>query len=142
MEPRCVVIFDEIAGNALGVFKIKRGERTYGMALKGLMEAFDFAVGLRVIRTGHDVAGLPLSDEGFELSAFELGALISDDPGARLGINFAGFLQDDFRVDLAHGRANIPSNDHARATVEYGTKKVEDAADVSRSRKTEPVCKL
>ena len=72
MEPRCIVILDEVAGDALGIVEVKRSERTNGMVLEGLVESFDFSVGLRVIRAGHDVAGLPLGNERFELAAFEL----------------------------------------------------------------------
>ncbi len=138
-----VVVVDEVSGDALGVLEVERGERADGLAFEGLMEAFEFSVGLRIVGAGHDVAGLPMGQERFELTAFELGTLVGNDAGAGLGIGFAGLLQDDLGVDLgvdlAHGGADIPTNDRARAAVENGAQKIEDAANIQVAEVDVPV---
>ena len=139
MEAGGVVVFDEVADDALGFREIERGEWADGLVFDGLVEAFEFAVGLGVVGAGHDMAGLPLGDEGFELTAFELGALVGDDAWARVGIGFAGFLENDFGVDLAHGGTDVPGDDHARAAVEHGAEEVEDATDVQVTEVHMPV---
>ena len=85
VQPGGVVVFDESAGDPLGVLDVERGERADGLFLEGLMEAFELAVGLGVVGAGHDMAGLPLGDEGFEFPAFELGTLI--------GVEYLRFAQ-------------------------------------------------
>jgi hypothetical protein len=90
----------------------------------------EVADGLGIAGTGHDVAGLPLGDEGFELPAFELGALVADDAGPRIGVRLAGFLDDDFGIHLPHGWPDVPCEDGAGATVGHSTEEVEDAPDI------------
>lgn len=51
---------------------VERGERADDLVFGRLVEAFELAVGLRVVWTGHQMAGLPLGNEGLELTAFEL----------------------------------------------------------------------
>ena len=47
VQPGGVVILDEVAGDALGFLYVQRGQRTDGLILEGLVEPFEFAVGLR-----------------------------------------------------------------------------------------------
>lgn len=79
MQPLRVVVVDELAGEAFGVFKAQRGFRTEGLLFERFVKALQFAVGLRIVGAGHDVAGLPECQEGFELPAFELRALVAAD---------------------------------------------------------------
>ena len=90
------------------------------------------------------MAGLPLGNEGFELPAFELGSLVTADrretashspsyvmlaneAGPCIGVRFAGFLNDDFGIDLPHGREDVPCQDGAGTAVEHTTQEVEGA---------------
>ena len=66
MQALGIVVVDEVAGDALGVFKGQRGFGTDGLLFERFMEAFEFSVGLGIVGTGPDIAGLPLGDEGFE----------------------------------------------------------------------------
>jgi hypothetical protein len=139
MKPCIVLVFDEVAGNALGFFGAERRERTDYLILEGFVEAFELSIGLWVVGAGHDMNGVPLGDEGFELPAFQMGSLVGDDARARAGVGFAGFLNDDLRVDLPHGWADVPRRDGARATVEDGAQEVENATDVQIAEVDMPV---
>ena len=79
MQALGIVVVDEVAGDALGVFKGQRGFGTDGLLFERFVQAFEFSVELGILGTGHDVAGLPLDDEGFEFPAFELGTLVAAD---------------------------------------------------------------
>ena len=65
------------------------------------------------------MGGLPEADEGLEVAADELGAAVGDDARLRLGVRFAGLLQDDLGVGLLHLRAEVPGDDGAGAAVEH-----------------------
>ena len=134
-----IVVVDEVAGDAVGVFKGQRGFGTDGLLFERLVEAFEFSVGLGILGTGRDVAGLPLGDEGFELPAFEPGSLTADAAGPRLRVHFTGFLDDDFGIDLPHGGTDVPCQDGARTTVEHATQEVEGAADIQIGKVGMPV---
>ena len=73
-----VIVFNEVPGDAFGIVERERGLGADGLGFQGLMEALNLAVGLRVVRAGHDVARLPLIDKDPELSGFVLGALVGD----------------------------------------------------------------
>jgi hypothetical protein len=66
MQGLGIVVVDEVAGDALGVFKGQWGFGGDGLLFERFMEAFEFSVGLGIVGTGPDIAGLPLGDEGFE----------------------------------------------------------------------------
>jgi hypothetical protein len=125
-----IVVVDEVAGDAVGVFKGQRGFGTDGLLFERLVEAFEFSVGLGILGTGRDVAGLPLGDEGFELPAFEPGSLIADAAGPRLRVHFTGFLDDDFGIGLPHGGTDVPCPDGARTIVGHATPEVAGVADI------------
>lgn len=73
-----------------------------GLVLEGLVEAFEFAVGLGIVGASHDMAVPPLGDEGeFEFPVFEPKALVGDDARLGLGKGFAVFLQEKQVVDGA-----------------------------------------
>ncbi len=95
-----VVIVDGVAGDPLGLLDIKRCEGADGLILQGLVEALKFAVGLRVVWAGHDVAGLPLGNEGLELAAFELGSLVGEslrDRQTKTQLEFKGQTNKNIR---------------------------------------------
>ena len=51
------------------------------------------------------MAGLPLGDEGLELGAFELEALVGDDARPVMRIGFVGLLQHDFGIEHPEGES-------------------------------------
>ncbi len=94
------------------------------------MQAFDLAVGLRVVGRGFDVGHAGDADELLEVLGDELGAVVGDDAWRDAGVSFAGALDDGFHVGFLHFFADFPVDDEAAAAVEDGTKEVEGAGDV------------
>ena len=69
-------------------FGILQAERSFGadgLLFQGSMEAFEFAVALRVMRRGEDVRGLPEADELLKIARDELAAVIMMIWGLALG---------------------------------------------------------
>jgi len=75
------------------------------------VEAFDFAVALRIVRRGQNVGGSEVSVEGFEVLGDELGTVLGDDPRAHAGISFVGLLPDSrAQRDVDGQAATIPAS--------------------------------
>ena len=82
------------------------------------MPAFEFAVGLGVVRAGADVGDAGEADELFEVAGDELRSVVADDAGFLTGVFFEGHLQDEFDVSLGHRLAQFPVHDGPATAIE------------------------
>src|SRR5262249_35192735 len=130
MQADGVVVLDELADDAAGVFRGQRGARADALLLEDAVPAFDLAVALRVVRRGPGVRHAALADERLEVPRDELRAIVGDDPRRDAGEAFAGPLDDLLDVGLGHALADLPVDTVAAAAVEQAAQVVEGAGDV------------
>src|SRR6202022_4492353 len=99
---------NKLAAPPQSILQTKRRLGPDGLLFERAMEALQFAVALRVMGRGQHMAGLPEADKLVEVARHELTAAVGDDTRPGLGISLAAPLQDDLRVGLLHGGADIP----------------------------------
>ena len=125
-----VVVADEVEDDASGVVQREGNCDADALAFEGFVPAFDFAVGLRIVRRGFDVGHAGDADELFEVLGDELGPVVGDDAGRFAGEGFAGALDDGFDVGFLHFVADFVVDDEAAAAIEDGAEEVVSAGDV------------
>jgi hypothetical protein len=130
VEADVVVINGVIVDDALSFFKRKGHGDPDTFALESLVPAFDFAIGLRVVRRGSDVGHAGDADELFEVFGDELGTVVGDDAWLFVGEGFAGALDNGFHGAVGHIFADFLVNDEAAVAIEDGADEVESAGDV------------
>jgi len=75
-------VLNEVGDEATCLFDVERGSRADAVVLEGLVPAFDFAVGLRVVGRGFDVGETCNADELFEVLCDKLWAVVgTEGPG-------------------------------------------------------------
>ena len=118
---------DEVEDDASGVIEREGDQDADAVAFEGFMPAFDFAVGLRIVRRGFDVGHAGDADELFEVFGDELRPVVGDDAWGFAGEGFAGALDDGFDVGFLHFVADFMVDDEAAATIEDGAEEVVSA---------------
>ena len=100
---------------AFGIFQAERRQGPDTVALDRAMVAFDFAVALRIIRTGANVFHSAQSNEVFEVFGDELRSVVGDNSGCRTGVLFTRCLENNFDVPvfMSHER---PRDGHRPAS--------------------------
>jgi len=121
---------DVIGDEASGVVGGEGDIDTDAFGLDGFVPAFDFAVGLGIVRRGFDVGHAGDADEFFEVLGDELGAVVGDDAWCDTGMTLAGALEDDFDVGFLHFVADFPVDDEPATAIEDGAEEVKSAGDV------------
>ena len=103
---------------AAGLLDVERGAWANAVGFERLVPAFDFAVGLGIVRRSFDVGETGHADELFEVLGNELGPIVGNDPWLCFGVLFQSALDDDLYVGFGHGLAQLLVDDEARASVE------------------------
>ncbi len=83
--------------------------------------------------------GLEVTDKGFEVLGYELGAIVGDNARAEARIGFVGALQDDLSIGFLHRGPNVPGEDGARAAIKDRAEIVEGAGDIDVGEVDVPV---
>src|SRR5262245_36078923 len=130
MQAACVVVGDELADDAAGIFQGQRRTGTDAFFLEEAMPAFDLAVALRVVGRGLDVRHPTQTDELLEVPGDELRAVVGDDAGCDAGELLPCPLDDLLNIGLGHGFADLPVNGKAAAAIEQAAQVVERAGNV------------
>jgi len=125
-----VVVADEVEDDSSGIVERERNQDADALAFEGFVPAFDFAVGLRIVRRGSDVGHAGDADELFEVFGDELRPVVGDDARRFAGEGFAGALDDGFDVGFLHFFADFVVDDEAAAAIEDGAEEVVSAGDV------------
>ena len=111
-------MINEARDEAAGLLDVERGARANAVGFERLVPAFDFAVGLGIVRRSFDVGETGHADELFEVLGNELGSIVGNDPWLGFGVLFQSALDDDLYVGLGHGLAQLLVDNEARASVE------------------------
>ena len=134
-----VVMLDVIKYDAAGVVEGQGRQDADALALEGFVPAFDFAVGLGIVRRGFDVRHAGDADELFEIFGDELGAIVGDDARRFAWEFFAGALDDGFDIDFLHFLSDFPVDAEAAEAVEDRTEEVERPGDIEMADIDVPV---
>jgi hypothetical protein len=130
VEADVVVINGVMVDDALSFFERKGHRDPDAFAFESLVPAFDFAIGLGIVRRGSDVGHAGDADELFEVLGDELRPVVGDDAWRFVGEGFAGALDDGLHGAVAHIFADFLVNDEAAVAIEDGANEVESAGDV------------
>ena len=118
VEAHSVVVINEARDEAAGLLDVERGAWANAAGFERLVPAFDFAVGLGIVRRSFDVGETGHADELFEVLGNELGPIVGNDPWLGFGVLFQSALDDDLYIGLGHGLAQLLVDDEAGASVE------------------------
>jgi hypothetical protein len=125
------IVMEDIIGNeASGVVERQGDHDTDALALEGLVPAFLFAVGLRIVGGGFDVGHAGDTDELLEVLGDELGSVVGDDAWRNARVSLAGALDDGFHVRFLHFLADFPVHDEAAVAIEDRAEEVKSTGDV------------
>ena len=125
-----VVILDVVEYDATSVFERQWDLHADTVALESFVKAFNFAVGLGVIRRGLHVRHARDADELLEILGDELGTVVADEARRNVWVKFAGALDNGFHVDCLHFFADFVVDDGTAIAVENRTNEVERAGDI------------
>lgn len=141
VQPRVVEMLDEVRHDAASLVQSQRRFLADAIVLDSAVIAFQFAVGLRVVRAGADMRHATQPDELFEVAGDELRAVIADDAWPRVGELFASPLQEGLDILLGHGLANLPMHDEEAVAIQHDAEVIERVGDVE-VRDVEPKRRL
>ena len=79
-------MINEARDEAAGLLDIERGAWANAVGFERLVPAFDFAVGLGIVRRSFDVGETGHADELFEVLGNELGSIVGNDPWLGFGV--------------------------------------------------------
>lgn len=125
VKPLVVVVVDE---SRHGIPCVLVGDGWPGpdaFATQGLVPAFDLPVALGVVARDVGMVHVAQTDVGLEVPAYELRAIVRDQSGLGIGVEFPGPLQDNLDISLGHALPDLPVNDVAAETVKDAAHVVE-----------------
>lgn len=130
VESNVVVVIDVLVDSAPGFVDGSRAGRPDAFAFERTMPAFEFSIGLRIVRAGPDMCCADQSNELLEVSGEELWSVVADDAGMLSRKLLQSLLQDEFDLELLHGFAEIPVDDESAHAIEDGDQEVERSLDI------------
>src|SRR5438128_393649 len=123
-----VVMLDKLRHDPSRVLQAQRRFRPDGLLLERAMVAFQFAVGLGIMRAGQHVARLPQPQEFLEVLGHELRAVVADDPGPHRRMFLSGPLQDHLGIGFLHRFTDFPMHDETRTAIQNAAQIIEGSA--------------
>ena len=130
VKTREVVVLDERFNRSVRIVLAQQYARSNAILFDRLMEAFDLAITLWVVRTRANMAHARDPNKLFEVSRYELLAVVRDDSWPRLGMLFARFLKNDFDVCLFHRLTNFAVNNESATAVKDRAQVIERSANI------------
>lgn len=130
VQSTAIAVIDILSHHSAGFVNRQRHSRADALSLDGLMEAFQFAIGLRIKRRNPHVGHSGGADELLEILRDELRTIVGDDSWSRLGEPLPSPLEDDFHVTLQHVIPDLPVNDGAAVSIQNEAQVIERSVDV------------